>query len=205
MDVDAHPHSGKRRHQASFQSIATAVDLVRRGLGDRLDHHGVDVDVLRQCDDEADALCDVVGDERPIDAVVDLVGCRPVAVQTGERELLGAHHAGADVDDADVLAVELESQGLGDHGRAVLRRDVAGTALVDPLTGDRADVDDGRPGRLTQQRQHRLDHPQRADHVRGIHLLPLDRVTVLDPRHPERATGVVDDDVAAPERGPPPR
>jgi len=45
------------------------------------------------------------------------------------------HHARADVDDADVLAVQLEAQRLGDDRRAVLGRDVAAAALVDPLAG----------------------------------------------------------------------
>ena len=65
-----------------------------RGLRDRLDDERVDVDVLRQPDDEADALGDVGGHERSVDALVDLVRGGLVTVEAGQRELLRADQPG---------------------------------------------------------------------------------------------------------------
>ena len=38
------------------------------GLGERAEHHLVDVDVQRQPDDEADAVGDVLGGQRVVDS-----------------------------------------------------------------------------------------------------------------------------------------
>ena len=97
-------------------------------LGNRLDDEGVDVDVLRKSDGEGDARGHVIGDEGAVDAFIDLVGRGPVAVEAGQRELLGLHHAGTDLDDADVRAVELEAERV--HARTFETRGQAALEIL---------------------------------------------------------------------------
>ena len=109
------------------------MELVRGGLGERLDRHHIYVDVLRQVDGEGNAAGDVVGDEGPIDPLVHRIGSLLVPVEAGQGETFGMHHSGSDVEDPNVAADEFEAQGGRDNRGGVLGGDISGAALIDDL------------------------------------------------------------------------
>jgi hypothetical protein len=177
-----------------------AVDLVVGGLRDGTHDHEVDVDVRRPGHDPGDAVGDVLGRQRCVDAGVHRGRAVGVAVEAVEGELVGAHHAGGDLGDPHRLAVELEAQGRGHRGDGVLRRGVAAAALVDAVPGGRAEEDDGRGavvgGTGHQRRQQRLSDAQRADHVDVVRALPGRRVARGHGGEVVRAAGVVHEHAA---------
>ena len=131
------------------------------------------------------------------DPGVDLVGPLLVATEPGQRELLGAHHAGRDLLDPHRLVHQLEPQRLGQRRDGVLGGDVARPALVGDPSGDRPDVEDGARARGDERRQQGLGDLERADHVGLEHAAPVRHVGVRGRRQPERAAGVVDQHVEA--------
>ena len=153
---------------------------MRRRLSKRLDDEQVDVDVRRAGCHEGDAVGDVVGGQRLIDAGVDGISLRLVATHPHQGELLGAHHAGRDLGDPDRAAVQFEAQRLDQGGRRVLRRRVTAAAFVGQVPGDRSGDDDVPAVAALQRRQQRLGDPQDAEHVRVVHRLPVGRVGGLD-------------------------
>src|SRR5699024_8333734 len=102
-------------------------DAVGRRLGERAHGDQVEVHVVRGAQGVGDDVGAVLGGQRPLDPVVDGVG-RLLVAEADEGELLGADHAGGDLDDPDLLAVELQAEGAGEHVLARLRGVVSGAA-----------------------------------------------------------------------------
>ena len=148
---------------------------------------------------------DVLGHERLGHVVVDGVGPSAVPAEPHERELVGLHHAGRHLDDAQGLAVQLEPQHLGQRVGGELGRVVPAPAGVGRVPGDRRDVHDvGDPalhGAPAQQREQRARDPLQGEHVDLEHPGPvvdrrrLDRVEAL------RAARVVHERVQRAGRG----
>ena len=83
----------------------------------------------------------------------------------------------------------------------MLRRGVAGAALVDDVPGRRPDDDDVAVTARDERGQQRFGHPRDAEHVDVVHPLPVVEVGRTDGAEPAGAARVVDEDPALRDRG----
>src|SRR5699024_3974486 len=154
----------------------------------------VEVHVVRGAQGVGDDVGAVLGGQRPLDPVVDGVG-RLLVAEADEGELLGADHAGGDLDDPDLLAVELQAEGAGEHVLARLRGVVSGAAGIRLVGGDGGHEEHVAAPAAAQGGQQRPGHAQGAEHVGLVHPLPPAEVRLGDRIDAEGTAGDVDDGV----------
>ena len=134
-----------------------------------------------------------------LDAPIDVVGSRAVAVEAHHREF-GLDHAGTHFAHLDAVREQVGAHRLRNGVHGVLGGAVDGAVLVGFRAGDRPDVEDVPAA---------CGHHLGGDDARDIeqpfdvgvdHGVPVGRVPLVDVFEPGRKPGVVDQQVDAPER-----
>ena len=79
-----------------------------------------------------DRFCDILGDKRCGNVVIDRISSSSVALESSERKLVGLHHPRRNLEYANRFTGELEAKDC-DHCR---RRELGGVVTRPALVGD---------------------------------------------------------------------
>ena len=158
------------------------------------------VDRVEDLPDRADRCRDPLRlvDDRVAEHVGRLVGRdrREPVVHLRRRDHRRPHQRHVDRRDADLVVDDLRGDAAREGVEGRLRRDVGGESRHVGLHADRADVDDLAGAALAHRRQEPQDQPHGAEVVE-LHrpLEVVEAVVGQRDRAPDRAAGVVDQDV----------
>src|SRR4029077_10972371 len=140
--------------------LLLAVHLVLRGLRPRPDHQQVHVHVRGTGDRPDDHVRDVIGGEGFAHPGVDRGGPVAVTAEAVKRELVGADHAGSDLDHPHRLTRQFQPERRSDRVLAVLGGNVPTAALIGDEARRGPHHHDGAVAAGDQRGEQRLGHVQ---------------------------------------------